>query len=275
MPINIDSEVWEALCEVMRPTVESDGLIESIRFSSYSPKLKLTVDSPRPSFESGNQNESLTVHDSISKQIAVDINTWLSESVSETSQFCNTEFRTGVITESGILPFFDVTVLLPERTHLYESLPKTLVDLGYINECTEFAYGIIDTCHYDSIDDGWRVDGTLYKYTDEPYTYWSRGSNDNYPENMDEWVDFAGETDAEKRQIRNKDRHLIHFHPTEINVDEENSLVKWFNDSEDAIKSHVSLTNTGNTLFELREISVTPTQTTLRASLSPMYDQSE
>lgn len=183
-------------------------------------------------------NEEVFIYEDFGIEIKSIVENRIEDVVNSTPPLCNTEITRVTVNEDQINAVLSLkTTVSTEDTDLYHRLSQILSEQDDIESSDKFGYGVIDGVYRideDSIGStGWEFDGTLNRLTDEPYKYWSSGKDTDYPTNMEEWAEFASETEAEKEQKLRRDQTPIHFHPMKRGLAEDHPYIEWFKDAEE------------------------------------------
>ena len=292
MSAEIEKATWNKLCEKLAPSTKASGEIEKVVVKLRNGGIVATTCEPRPSiedvsfdesqeppFESNSgeeseieQNEEVFIYEDFGIEIKTLIDDCLESAIRDTPVNCSVEFRRAILDDEYIRPVFRVNVgLSSNKTNLYTELADALVANERIDSRQEFAYGSIDKCWYNDgergFTEGWEFDGTLYRYTQEPYRWWSEGPDTDEPSDMDAWAEFASETESEREQVRNRDRHVVHFHPMERGLSKDNSYVQWFNKAEDILYDKIELSGSEES-FRLNSVRLDESGVNLEGSLT-------
>lgn len=156
---------------------------------------------------------------------------------------------------------------------IFQDLSEALVESKDIEDSSELAYGSITQVHENTNPDselyeGWRFDGTLYKYTQTPYDYWKSSSEESYPENMKEWAEFASDSKEEEQFILNKDKHVVHFHPSKYNLSALHPLIQWWHKVEEYSKDQYSFNTESSIDVSLSQVVTDPVESKLVLSVT-------
>lgn len=270
--------VWNELTDVLEPVTVAEGEIESIRVSvcNGGVKVKTAEPIPTPDYEQDigdfdpeeddpqehiekfreqreeidpedmPENEEIQLYDDFGIQLKQLILDRVEDSVVNTPTLASVSVTRCTVTEDNISPVVTLTNRTNRDTEVKDELATALVEAGSLESEEKLAYGRIDSVYYNDGeigDDGWEFDGTLYKYTDKPYDYWEKGADTDYPRDMDEWAEFASETEGRKQHILEKDTHVVHFHPMKRGLSDDNPLIQWHKSVRDKALSNYEFNN--------------------------------
>lgn len=292
-------ELWERLCDILEPATVSDEEIRTIRAyptkrgmnyginvetldpdgfsaqenesSESSSPTDVEFDSALKETEDIEHNESLFIHEEPAPTLIRLMYKSLESAVIDSPTFCSIRpdnYSPIIIREDETVFRFNISVTSIGRDELFTKLGNLMADMDYIKNPNLLASATIDSI-YETQDsefgqDGWHIDGTAYRYTKEPYDYWSEGANNESPVNMEEWVEFSAETEAQANLVRDRDMHAIHFHPRNDGLDENHSLVQWLTEAEERLTHKFTLESKN---LNLSKVVTTPYQTTIEASI--------
>lgn len=288
-----DPDIWNRLCEILEPATVSEKNIQ--RIIAFPNKGTLTVKTVVPSaFDTTQQqepsegifeqdetgfslpdselevetNKELSIHEYPAPTLLNALYKAQENAVVSTSRFCSIKPdkpRAMSITEEQTDFLFQISSSYPERHELFDRLADVFEEMGYIEAPDELASGTVNQFYHTDEShigqEGWETDGTAYRYTDEPYEYWNGSEK---PRDIDEWVEFASETEAKAELIRSRDTHRIHFHPSKWGLREDHPLVEYMHEAERILKRDVS-TQSGD--IHLAELQTTPYKTTIKGVL--------
>lgn len=269
--------VWNDITEILDPVTVAEGEIESVRLTvcNGGVNAKTAEPIPTPDYDSDvgefdpeeddpqehieklqertkditeedlPENEEIKLYNDFGVYLKNLIFDRLEEAVISTPPRSSCSVVRCTVTEDSISPVVTLKNRVNGESWVKDDLATALDESGRIESEEKLAYGTVDSVYYDdgyhlSDDEGWRFDGTLYKYTDEPFDYWSEGHDSDYPTNMEEWAEFASDTEGRKEHILNKETHAVHFHPMERGLSDDNPLIEWFMDvQDDALSRYV------------------------------------
>jgi hypothetical protein len=293
-------EVWEQLCDILEPATVSDDEIRMVRAyptkrgMNYGINLEtiepdafsvresessdeppspedIDFDSVPEETEDIENNESLFIHEEPAPTLIKLMYESLESAIIDTPTFCNIQpnnYSPIVIQEDETEFGFDISITSIGRDELFTELRDLMADMDYIENPSFLASATIDsiyeTQNSEFGQDGWHIDGTAYRYTKEPYEYWSKSADNESPVNMDEWVEFSAETEAQANLVRNRDMHAIHFHPRNDGLDNNHPLVQWLTKAEERLYEKFTLECKE---MSLSEVITTPYQTTIQATI--------
>lgn len=260
------SDVWDDITDVLNPVTVAEGEIESVRVSICNGGVRAKTAEPIPTPDYGSdigdfdpekddaqehieefreqrrelseedmpENEELLLYDELGLYLKDLIMGSVEEAVVDTPTLSSLSVTRCTITEDKISPIVTISNQVRGDEQVKSELAEVLANCDIIESSDKLAYGVVDSVYeldsgYDS-GDGWKFDGTLYKYTDEPYSYWSEGSDSDYPDNMSEWAEFASDTEGRKQHILSRDTHVVHFHPMKTGLSDDHALIQWFDD---------------------------------------------
>lgn len=270
--------IWNELTDVLEPVTVAEGEIESVRVSVCNGGVKVRTSEPIPTPdyeqdisdfdpeeddpqehikefrerreeidpEDMPENEEIQLYNDFAIQLKQLILDRVEDAIVDTPHLSSVSVTRCTVTEENMSPVVTLTSRVNGDTEVKDELATALVDTDTIEKAGKLAYGSVDSVYYsdDQIgDDGWRFDGTLYKYTDEPYDYWAKGSDTDYPRNMDEWAEFASETEGRKQHILEKETHAVHFHPMKRGLPDDNPLIQWYKSVQDKALSRYDFNN--------------------------------
>jgi hypothetical protein len=299
-----DTEIWDFLVEKLKPATVDDSPIKSIGINIREGGIMATTLEPTPTYdynyidedfdieecdisemqsklkkeeeemqenpEKYPENESVFIYEQIGNDIKQKIMERLSKSVSSTPTLSSTEYIRGTVTEDKMSAVFEISHHSNEEW-IKKELGEILTEQGHIDKPDELAYGTIDNVYSnersESSFSGWEFDGTLYRYTDAPFEYWSKGQNSEYPTNMAEWEEFASESEIEKSIVKNRDKHIIHFHPMEHQLNEDHPLIQWFKKVEELSLSQYEIQEEYIESFRLSAVSMDDSGVNLRNTI--------
>lgn len=243
------SDIWEKLSSEVEPYTVAEGDIKSISISFKEGGVVATTLDPMPTVDQDEdfpsaedvdeipENESVFIYEDygvkLKKMILEEYHTKFDNSEIVEHEIVNTTVTKESIETSCR---FSVTLEPDESQYVYDGLAEGLVANGEIDNKSDFAFGTIRRAYYTEdglLEDGWEFDGTIYRYTDEPYEWWSE------PENIEEWADFVSDSEREREHELNKERYIVHQHPTEHGLDDSNSYIKWFKDTQEVLRKTV------------------------------------
>lgn len=232
-----DSE-WEELTDRLNPITVSDDPIEEISLtvksggvmaetvlpSSYS---NIDFDESVEDIEDMDENEQTLLYDDFGIQLKNKIMDTVESAFTRTPTNASITVSRCIIRENEVqLQCSIIHRIKAEEASIFEELAEACVSNEHLDNVDDLAYGTITQCFHETDDnesfDGWRFDGTLYRYTDTPYEYWKS------PSNMEEWVDFAADSDGMKEVVKNRKNHVVHFHPTGYGLKSTNPYIEWY-----------------------------------------------
>lgn len=281
-----NTKVWENLVEKVSPVTVSDDPIERIIIHLEQGGVKATASIPN-SFNTKSQNnvqpeeqkanESMKFEKSdveeedyerngsvfIYEDFGIEIKQKILEALSDAIVDASIPFSYNLVrctvTKETINPVFEISHRTSENW-IKDDLAEVLSEEGRIDKKPDLAFGRIDNVYKseglgfnDEDSEGWEFDGTLYRYTHKPFEYWSQ------PDNMNEWVDFASDSEDTKQVVRDRDEHLVHFHPMKHQLDDNHPYIQWFKKVEHHSVSEYTLDYETVESFKLAEVSVDDT----------------
>lgn len=199
-------------------------------------EIEQSLEEAREEIEDIKTNEDVFIYEEFGLSLKSMIERKVEEVVESTPALTECDIRRVTVTEESIIPVVYMSTQVPtSETDLYDRLSEILYEEDEIDSPDEFSHGAIDSVYYtdSGFSEGWEFDGTLYRLTKEPYKYWSEGPDTDYPTNMEEWAEFASDSESSKEQTLNRDDHLIHFHPMARGLSEDHPYIDWFNDAEE------------------------------------------
>lgn len=280
--IPISEPLWNSLCDIVRPYKVAEGEIEEIRvsFSLEKPGITASVKKPFPEIEHQDydeqfseiehqdydeypKNKTVTFREPPAPRIKKGIVETLFKNVKNTPPSTSLGIENIIIRPEGIHVFYEIykTGVDNFEPSLYKELADALVDENYLDKPGDFAGGNLSMYETEEEyiqggDEGkYELDGTLYRFTRQPYKYWSAGRDTDYPTNIEEWAEFASNSEEEKERKLKKDKYRVHFHPSGIRVDENNSLVQIFKKVEKEFFDEITFTQNIKS-FSLRDLYV-------------------
>lgn len=212
--------------------VESDENESPSSLEEIEQSLKET----REEIEDIETNEDVFIYEEFGLRLKGMIERKVEEVVENTPALTEYDIRRATVTQESITPVVYMSTQVPtSETDLYERLSNILYKQDNIDSPHRFSHGTIDSVYYSEsgFSEGWNFDGTLHRLTKEPYKYWSDSSDTDYPTNMEEWAEFASDSESSREQTLNREDHLIHFHPMERGLSEDHPYITWFNDAEE------------------------------------------
>lgn len=148
-----------------------------------------------------------------------------------------------ILTEDSLKTVVDFSKRIStDKNSLFDELESILSKEGDLKPNERLSHGNINQVYYvdNELDTGWKFDGTIYRLTDKPYNYWAKGPETNYPTNMEEWYEFASETESEKKQVKNRDTYPIHFHPMKRDLHRSHPYIEWYHNIEQIVRNDLS-----------------------------------
>lgn len=275
MTLSVPTEQWESLVTHVQPCTVAEGDIKTVSVIPKNGQVKAETLEPRPSvtleedLDEQESNDSTLIDGDTGRWFYREVYTAFLDAIQETPPTASTDITRCLVSEDGIQIACRVEFAVPASdVELYEPLAEYFREQGRIDDDEEFAFGELDKCWESNFDDwdGWETDGTMYKRTPRPYDYWSAGEDSDKVEPVDEesWAEFASDSDAEAELIRDKEKHLIHFHPSNYGVDEDHFLVQWFKQAEEHFKNSVETSGE----CSLNSVAVNPDYTYLTGTIT-------
>lgn len=255
--MDVDKKTWSSLCEILEPTVDDDQEIESVRAELSNNGIIAEVDKPRDFSnieDIQEDNRDVMIYEDVGLKIHRKVKDRLKKAIKNTPTVCNINMRRLIIDNNNINIVCNVSYSTQEQEHnIFDKYSKLFEENeDFIDNSEEIAYGSINA-HESPSDEGlWDFDGTVYKYTDEPYKYWSKGPDTDQPRDMDEWIDFVAENKDEEVIVRNRDEHTIHFHPSKFSIENKHPYISNWIEINNKIKKEFSI-NSYNS-FKLRKV---------------------
>jgi hypothetical protein len=298
------NKIWESLVDKVKPATIPEEPIESIGVSIQEGGIKAVTLDPIPTYdfdhideeidikqddiselqrkldkESENmeenpedypENEEVFIYEDLGTDIKGMIMERLSDALLDAPVLSSCEFVRCTVTEEEISAVFELSYHI-DKNWIKDDLAEILADEGRIDSSSDLAYGSIDTVYCSDSDissfSGWTFDGTLYRYTETPFEYWSAGRDTDYPTNMDEWVEFVSESKEEKAVAKNRDKHVIHFHPMKNQLDEDDPYIQWFKRVEELSMEKYEVDEELIHSFKLSGVSVDDTGATVYSTI--------
>lgn len=196
------------------------------------------------------RNGEVTFYEPPAPQIRQAMVADLLDHVRQTPPAVSIGIRRIIVTEEGINTYYELrrAGMDTGSNSLYETLAEALHEEEYLDSPDNFGGGTLNMYEQSeefrfSGEGKYRVDGTLYRLTEEPYKYWSAGPDEDYPTDIEEWAEFASDNEVDKKRQLEKDQYRIHFHPSGFGVGESNSLVGFFRTAEDEFFKGVEFTS--------------------------------
>lgn len=236
-----DPEIWRMLKSKLEPATDAEGDIEEITVRFKNGGLKARTTKPfvkHPFSPSSNENEGEEESDEENTEVFIrnekvhkiksSVCEVIDNTIIETPVMSSLNIDKVIVKEDIMHPVITLEHLDYNIDWIMSDLSDALVETNFIDSPEELAYGCIDRCGYNEEKNVWSIDGTMYRYTDEPYKYWSAGSDTDFPTNMDEWFEFVSDSEREKEIVKNRDVRMVHFHPARYRAEESDPLVKWY-----------------------------------------------
>lgn len=242
--MEISDKEWESLKSYVNPVTYNQNNINSVSLSmkqggieafantqvlDRSSENKISGEEVKQRLEQIQDNESVFIYGSLGEKFRQRITEDIESAIQNTPVKSKLELDECLITEEEI----EISITIKHRvintgeTNLYSELARASYLNGDIDDEEDFAYGVVDNCcQIDDESSGennkWNFDGTLYRFTEEPYDFWSE------PDNMEEWLDFVSDSEGSRKSEMERDRYTVHYHPAKFRISNNNPYIKWF-----------------------------------------------
>lgn len=265
--MEINKNTWLSLCEILEPTVDQEENIESIHAELSNHGIIAHVDEPRDLSNIEEEYDSITIYEQVGLEIHKKVKNRLKTVISNTPDVCSVDLRHLVINKDHIHIVCEISHSVQEDEYnIFAKVTEIMEEYeGFIDSADDIAYGSINAHKSPNENDLWDFDGTVYKFTDEPYKYWSKGPDTDQPQNMDEWIDFVAENKNNRAVVKNRDNHTVHFHPSKFNIDYDHPYIDNWIEINNKVKEQFDI-NSYDT-FDLRRIQFNPEYSKLVYSL--------
>lgn len=255
--MDINEKTWSRLCEILEPTIDDDEYIETIRAELSNNGIIAEVEKP---IDISNiediqeKDKDIMIYEDVGLKVHRRVKDRLKKAIKNTPTVCNIDIRRLIIDKDNINIVCNVTYSTQEEKYnIFDKYSKLFeVNEDFVDRADEIAYGSIDAHKSPSDENLWDFDGTVYKFTDEPYNYWSKGSNTDQPRDMDEWIDFVAENKDEEEIVKNRDEHTVHFHPSKFSLKNEHEYISNWVKINNNVKKRFSIKSYNS--FKLRKI---------------------
>lgn len=282
IPENIWDHIYSRIQPVIKPSMKSKSM--QIRFKMNNGGIEAiipphTVDEDIQSDNIQSDDEyTVNIFSDIGYELQSEIYKYVEDNLISTPTNSSINYYYFVLTENELQMTLLLTVPeLTNESNVYTDFSEILVNEDVIDSKEDFSHATIDTCYKNSKDlwsdesETWRFDGTVYFYTDEPYNYWSKGSDDAFPENIDEWYEFASNDAVSKKLLQTQsERFRIHTHPTKWRIKEMHPYVKWYNKCESMATDKINVDNFETNLRSI-ELDKSITNYTISSSQTVEY----
>lgn len=264
---------WNDLTTRLRPVTVSDEEIEEVILDVTNGGINARTSIPssysdinsETNIDEATENEEIFLFDDLGIDIKNKILKLLDSAFTKTPINSSVDLVRCIAHEDELRVVCSITHRLnSDECSAFDELAVACVENRDLEHESQLAYGTIDSfwraSHESEKFDGWNFDGTLYKYTDEPYKLWSG------PKDMDEWAKFAADSEAMESVLTEREKHVVHFHPMAKGIDSTNSYVKWFKKM-DNISSQQFDVSDRVTKVNLSEISVDKSSVVFRNTI--------
>lgn len=259
-------KTWSKLCEILEPTVDDEESIEKIRANISTFGITAEVEKPRD-LSNIEEDNKIAIYEDVGLEIHKVVKNRVNTVINDIPPACSVKLRRIIIDKDNMHIVCNISYSVRESDYNIFANYSDLISSKeeFVESPDKIAYGKINANKSPSSEGLWDFDGTINKYTNEPYNYWSKGQDTDEPRDIEEWIDFVAEDKGEKIIERNRDEYTVHFHPTKFNIKRNHPYINTWLEIQDDITSKFDIDEYRS--LKLRNIKFNREYSELRFSL--------